>query len=110
MIISHPLHEQHDLLRGGLYGLLLGDAVGRPYEFKLIDQLPPFEQIDMVPPSGFNATYSTVPIGTWTDDGAQALALLDSLGQHQGLNLDDFGYKLCEWLESGAYTRVPSMG
>ena len=104
MIISHPLHERHDLLRGGLYGLLLGDAVGRPYEFKSVDQLPPFEQIDMVPPSGFNVTYPTVPIGTWTDDGAQALALLDSLCQHQGLNLDDFGYKLCEWLESGAYT------
>jgi hypothetical protein len=36
----------------------------------------------MVPPIGFNSTYSHVPIRTWTDDGAQALALLDILCQH----------------------------
>jgi len=102
--INEHEHEYQNILRGGLYGLLLGDAVGRPYEFNSAEQLPAFEHIDMVPPSGFNATYPTVPIGTWTDDGAQALALLDSLCQHQGLNLDDFGNKLCLWFQQGAYT------
>jgi len=104
MIMSRDLNEHHNILRGGLYGLLLGDAVGCPYEFNSAEQLPAFEKIDMLPPRGFNATYPAVPMGTWTDDGAQALALLDSLCQNQGLNLDDFGNKLCLWLEQGAYT------
>ena len=56
---------------GGLYGLLIGDAVGRPYEFKSAKDIPVYSDIDMLPPNGFNSTYPTVPFGTWTDDGAQ---------------------------------------
>jgi ADP-ribosylglycohydrolase len=45
-----------------------------------------------------------VPVGTWTDDGAQALALLDSLLEHKGLVLDDFAEKLCQWFDNKKYT------
>ena len=36
-------------IRGAIYGLLVGDAVGVPYEFKVPSQLPDIEQIDMIP-------------------------------------------------------------
>ena len=87
-----------------LYGLAIGDAVGRLYEFKLPSMIPPYELIDIFPPEGFHPTYPDVPIGTWTDDTAQTLALLDSLNHYPELNLDDFSTRLLQWLNTGAYT------
>jgi ADP-ribosylglycohydrolase len=87
-----------------LYGLLIGDAVGRCYEFKSAAELPPPEAIAMRPPSGYPATYPFVPAGTWTDDGAQALALLDSLLECGRLDLEDFGARLLAWCDEGVYT------
>jgi ADP-ribosyl-[dinitrogen reductase] hydrolase len=92
------------VISGGLYGLLIGDAVGRPYEFKSPKEIPIYNEIDMLPPKGFNSTYSKVPFGTWTDDGAQALALIDSLLQIRGLDLNHFSQCLCDWLKHGKYT------
>ena len=67
-------------IRGGIYGLLLGDAAGVPYEFNPPANLAPHaDRIDMAPPPGFRRTYSGLPVGTWSDDGALALCLLESL-------------------------------
>jgi ADP-ribosyl-[dinitrogen reductase] hydrolase len=98
------IQQQANALKGGLYGLILGDAVGRLFEFKAQDRLPAFHEIDIVPPQHYTPTYPYVPIGTWTDDSAQALALLDSLIQQDGLNLNDFSTKLLDWLYEGKYT------
>ena len=68
-----------DKIAGGFYGLLIGDALGVPYEFHKADQLPSYEEIEMAPPSGFDRAHSRVEAGTWSDDGAQALCLMDSL-------------------------------
>lgn len=46
-----------DKIKGGLYGLLIGDALGVPYEFRSAEQLPPLEQIEFTPPVGFQPTY-----------------------------------------------------
>jgi ADP-ribosylglycohydrolase len=63
-------------LRGGVYGLLVGDALGVPYEFSNARELPTPTLIDMEPPPGFTRAHAGVPAGTWSDDGAQALHLL----------------------------------
>ncbi len=89
---------------GGLWGLLVGDALGVPYEFSFADGLPPMEQIEMVPPEGYRKTYPGVPEGTWSDDGAQALCLLDSLLECDRLDLDDFAGRMLQWLEQGVWT------
>jgi ADP-ribosylglycohydrolase len=88
---------------GGLYGLLVGDAVGVPYEFHTANQLPPMTHIDMIPPVGFNRAHSGVPIGTWSDDGAQALCLLASLVECKELNLPHFVDKLWAWYSKGLW-------
>ena len=93
-----------DKIKGAIYGLLIGDAVGVPYEFKHPDDLPPLNQIDMTPPKGFSCTYVDVPLGTWSDDGAQALALLASLIDCDGLNEQDFMEKMLAWYNKGAFT------
>jgi ADP-ribosyl-[dinitrogen reductase] hydrolase len=88
-------------LTGGLYGLLIGDALGVPYEFHPPSALPPLAEIEMTPPSGFRRTYPHVPVGTWSDDGAQALVLLVSLLENRKLDLDDFGRRLVAWADEG---------
>ncbi|WP_298408465.1 ADP-ribosylglycohydrolase family protein [uncultured Chloroflexus sp.] len=96
--------DRHDRIAGGLYGLLIGDALGVPYEFHPPTALPPPKQIDMQPPVGFPRSHPNVPPGTWSDDGALALALLDSLLTCDRLDLEDFALKLRKWYEQGAYT------
>lgn len=66
-------------IAGGLIGLLVGDALGVPYEFHEADEIPPSAQIEFEPPAGFDRSHKGTPPGTWSDDGAQALCLLDSL-------------------------------
>jgi ADP-ribosylglycohydrolase len=88
-------------IEGGLLGLLIGDAVGVPYEFHPADSIPPMSMIDMVPPAGFARAHSQVPPGTWSDDGAQALVLLESLVRNGRLVLDDFAEGLVKWQSEG---------
>jgi ADP-ribosyl-[dinitrogen reductase] hydrolase len=88
-------------IAGGLWGLLVGDALGVPYEFHPPQALPPLQELEMVPPPGFPRAHGRVPPGTWSDDGAQALVLLASLLERGALDLDDFGQRLLDWYEHG---------
>lgn len=88
-------------INGGIWGLLIGDAVGVPYEFNLPEHLPLYHQLEIVPPLGFARAHAQVPVGTWSDDGAQALALLASLLHCQQLDTDDFGRRLVNWYQVG---------
>ena len=90
-----------ELVLGGLYGLLVGDAVGVPYEFHAPEDLPGVEQIDLDPPVGFRRAHPSAPRAAWSDDGAQALCLLASLLQCGILDLTDFGQRLVDWWDSG---------
>jgi ADP-ribosylglycohydrolase len=90
-------------LRGGILGALIGDALGVPYEFHAAQDLPPSDQLELAPPRGFARAHPGVPPGTWSDDGAQLLALLDSLLTHDRLDLDDLGARLLRWLDAGDY-------
>lgn len=90
-------------IRGGLYGMLAGDALGVPYEFHDANEIPPYNEIEMVPPSGFYRSHGKVMPGTWSDDGAQALCLLESLITCGGFNLQDFSDKLLAWYEDGKW-------
>jgi ADP-ribosyl-[dinitrogen reductase] hydrolase len=65
-------HRQFNAELGGLVGLLVGGAVGVPYEFHSPEQIPPRDQIEM-----------TTPVG-WSDDGSQTLCLLATSG-HQSV-------------------------
>jgi ADP-ribosyl-[dinitrogen reductase] hydrolase len=92
---------REDRIAGGLLGLLIGDALGVPYEFHPPQSLPAPDRIEMRPPPDFARAHVSVPIGTWSDDGAQALVLLDSLLANDGLDLDDFAAGLRRWLYEG---------
>jgi ADP-ribosylglycohydrolase len=89
-------------IEGGLIGLLVGDALGVPYEFHPPEEIPPLDAIEFEPPTGFRRAHMGVPPGTWSDDGAQALALLASLLDRGGFDAGDFGRRLVDWYQRGA--------
>ena len=84
-----------DRLAGAIWGHLVGDAVGVPYEFR------PASAIGEV---RFGATGThRQPPGTWSDDGGLMLALLDSL-LSAGFDVEDQGRRALAWADDGAYT------
>ena len=82
-------------LAGAVWGHLVGDAVGVPYEFR-----PPADIGEVR--FGASGTHHQPP-GTWSDDGALTLALLDSL-LTAGFDAEDQGRRFLDWLRHGAYT------
>ena len=90
-----------DRIRGLIYGLLVGDAMGVPYEFQYPAQIPAQAGTSMVPPAGFRRSHPSVPPGTWSDDGSQALCLLASLLYRDGLDLADLGARFVNWMACG---------
>lgn len=91
-------------VRGALYGLLVGDALGVPYEFSQPSDIPAPALIEMTPPLGFDRAHRGTPPGTWSDDGAQALVLFESLLNNSALDLTQFGRQLVAWYEDGYMT------
>ena len=96
--------NKNNRLKGGLYGLLVGDALGVPYEFHLASAIPPRELIDMTPPARFRRSHAGIKPGTWSDDGALALCLLDSLIEKDGLDLANLASKFLAWGSIGYLT------
>jgi len=88
-------------IEGGLIGLLIGDALGVPYEFHACDEIPQLPEIEFEPPKNFPRAHAGVPTGTWSDDGAQALVLLASLLECGKLDLDHFAHALVNWYDKG---------
>ncbi len=81
-------------LEGAVYGHLVGDALGVPYEFRAPDEIGEVEWRG----GGRHGQ----PPGTWSDDGALMLALLDSL-LSTGFDLDDQGHRALAWRQDGRY-------
>jgi ADP-ribosylglycohydrolase len=90
-----------DAIRGGIFGHLLGDAAGVPYEFRPASALAPWsDAIDMAPPRDFPRTHR-VPVGTWSDDGALMLCLLESLVESGEFDPVDQMRRAVRWLTEG---------
>ena len=99
MATTHP--SRPDRVAGGLLGLLVGDALGVPYEFRPPERIPAPGGIDFEPPEGYARAHHGVPAGTYSDDGAQALCLLASLLDRGKLDTDDLGRRLVAWYDQG---------
>lgn len=94
-----------DLSRAAMLGLLIGDAVGVPYEFKSASDLPSKPLIDLPPPAGFPRTFASIPVGWWSDDGAHALALARVI--RVGFTKQRFAEELLAWWQDGRYMPKP---
>ncbi len=83
-----------DRLAGAVWGHLVGDAMGVPYEFTSAQTIKSVEW-------GHRGTHGQ-PAGTWSDDGGLMLALLDSLLE-RGFDLHDQGQRALRWAKKSAY-------
>lgn len=99
--VQRSMFDVPAYVRDGMLGLLVGDACGVPYEFRDPRDLPTFEQLDMVPPNGFMRSYAHVKLGTWSDDGAQALCLYASMHECGMYHAQDFAARLIKWHDRG---------
>lgn len=85
-----------DKVYSGIMGLVVGDALGVPFEFCQRDT---FKAEGM---TGYG-THNQPP-GTWSDDSSMTLATLKSLALNKGINPDDIMARFARWLERGSYT------
>jgi ADP-ribosyl-[dinitrogen reductase] hydrolase len=87
-----------DRVLGGLWGSLVGDALGVPVEF--IDRAA--AQLNPVTSMREYGTHHQ-PRGTWSDDGAMMLCTTDSLLNHE-FNPADMGERFVRWMNDGLWT------
>lgn len=80
----------------GIMGLVVGDALGVPFEFRARDT---FKATDMV---GYG-TYNQ-PAGTWSDDSSMTLATLESIGRLGYVDPGDIMENFSKWLAFGKFT------
>lgn len=93
--------ELKDRLAGGVWGHLIGDALGVPYEFKDASQIKSVEWRG-------HGTHNQ-PAGTWSDDGALMLASLDSLLRRRSpgeamFDTTDQAKRFLAWRDDRDYT------
>lgn len=80
----------------GIMGLIVGDALGVPVEFKKRDT---YKITGM---TGYG-THNQPP-GTWSDDSSMTLATLESIGRLKKIDLSDIMRNFCRWLYEGTFT------
>ncbi len=90
-----------DKIKGGIIGLLVGDALGVPYEFHPKQEIPSFGEIEFEPPNWFRRAHAGVSPGTYSDDGAQALILLNTLLECGKFDAAHFANGLVDWYDEG---------
>ena len=86
-----------DQLKGAIFGLVTGDALGVPVEFQ------PREKLKKNPVKTMRA-YGTnnQPSGTWSDDSSLTFCLMDALCE--GYDLNQIAEKFLEWLYENLWT------
>ena len=90
--------NQQQRFLGGLYGSLVGDALGVPVEFAGRAA----RQADPVTGMRSGGTHGQ-PAGTWSDDGSLLLCSTESLVEAE-FDTQDMGERFVRWYEGGLWT------
>ena len=88
-----------DIWFEGIWGVLVGDALGMPVQFKSRAELKKYPVTTM---QGYG-TYN-MPPGAWSDDSSMTLATLDSIKEKKGIDYDDIMERFIDWNLHGKYT------
>lgn len=91
--------DLREAIKAGIFGTVVGDALGVPVEFTSRAQ----RKADPVTDMREYGTHSQ-PKGTWSDDSSMMLATLDSIIVNGGIRYDDIMEKFGMWLLHGDYT------
>lgn len=90
-------------VKGGLYGLLVGDAIAVPYEFRNPKDMAQLRKIEMIPDTGYKRTYPQAKVGSWSDEGAMMLCMTNTLCNCHTFNPEYFMKQLVAYKKQGLY-------
>ena len=96
--MNPPAVSKRDRILGGLWGSLVGDALGVPVEFKDRATVQADPVKDM---RGFGSHKQ--PPGTWSDDSSLLLCSADSL-LHDEFDTEDMGKRFVSWHREELWT------
>lgn len=86
-----------NIVKAGIFGVCIGDALGVPVEFKKR------EDLKKIPVTGYLEFMSwNQPKGTWSDDSSLTLCIADELTK--GYNLEKIGQSFVKWNKYGHWT------
>lgn len=85
--------------RLGLYGVIVGDALGNPAQFQHRAAVRENPITDMVAGGVFRT-----PKGTWTDDSSMTICLAESIGRLQKLDYEDIMNNFVYWYDGNQFT------
>jgi ADP-ribosylglycohydrolase len=86
-----------NIVKAGIFGVCIGDALGVPVEFKTRETLKRF------PVTGYLEFMSwNQPKGTWSDDSSLTLCIAEELTK--GYNLEKIGQSFVKWSKYGHWT------
>lgn len=95
------MNMDHNKYKAAILGLIVGDALGVPVEFKSRANMKENPVTDMIGYGTHNQ-----PAGTWSDDSSMVIATIEWLGEIQD-NQPDYALlmdKFSNWLMYGDYT------
>ena len=85
----------------GLFGFVVGDAMGVPIEFKTREELLKNPVTKMIGEGTYN-----LPAGTWSDDTSMMIATIDSINSKNSIDLQDIALKFAAFKNHASYTAL----
>ncbi|WP_449400098.1 ADP-ribosylglycohydrolase family protein [Chryseobacterium wanjuense] len=86
-----------NLVKAGIFGVCIGDALGVPVEFRSREQL---KRSPVTTMRAFGTHRQ--PVGTWSDDSSLTLCLTEELTK--GYDLEKIGQSFVKWVKYGHWT------
>lgn len=86
-----------NIIKAGIFGVCIGDALGVPVEFKSRETLKMFPVTEMQEFGSWNQ-----PKGTWSDDSSLTLCIAEELTK--GYDLEKIGQSFVKWNKYGHWT------
>ncbi|HAO05830.1 MAG TPA: hypothetical protein DCQ50_02350 [Chryseobacterium sp.] len=86
-----------NIVKAGIFGVCVGDALGVPVEFKTRETLKAFPVENMREFGSWNQ-----PKGTWSDDSSLTLCIAEELTK--GYDLEKIGQSFVKWVKYGHWT------
>lgn len=90
---------KHNIWLNGIMGVIVGDALGLPAQFK---DRSVFKKRPVTDMEGYG-TFG-LPAGSWSDDGSLTIATLSSINEKHAIDYEDIMKRFVEWLYDGKYT------
>lgn len=92
-------------IQSGIFGFVVGDAYGVPYEFLKRND----ERLKKIEDMKAYGTHNQ-PSGTWSDDSSMTLSTMQSIVDNDGkINYDDIMNKYVDWAVKAKYTATDTL-